>query len=92
MEMLGRQSSTVCALCTEVFSLCRLYSPWCWITDDTVEATRLKIGSEYAFFWLAAAVSAVLYGIIVFRWFKEGVVDRDRRLIRDAMAMGWWVS
>ncbi|KAF9510007.1 hypothetical protein BS47DRAFT_111595 [Hydnum rufescens UP504] len=35
---------------------------WCWITDGTVESSRLKIGSEYAYFWLAATVTFVLYG------------------------------
>jgi len=68
--------------------------PWCWITDATLESSRLKIGSEYAYFWLAATVSAVLYGTIAVKWFKEATAERDRERdrghIRDAIAMGWY--
>ncbi|KAF9503053.1 hypothetical protein BS47DRAFT_895225 [Hydnum rufescens UP504] len=63
---------------------------WCWIADGTVESSRLKIGSEYAYFWLAAIVTSVLYGIIVVNWLREATAKRDRRLLRDAMFMGWY--
>jgi len=32
----------------------------------------------------------VLYGIIVVKWVREATAESDRRLIRDAMAMGWY--
>ncbi|KAF9514271.1 hypothetical protein BS47DRAFT_1343207 [Hydnum rufescens UP504] len=63
---------------------------WCWITDTSVEASRLKIGSEYAYFWLAAAVSLVLYGIIVVNWLREATAKRDRRRHREALSMVWY--
>src|ERR1700676_3425271 len=66
-------------------------SPWCWITDRTLESSRLKIGSEYAYFWLAATVTFVLYGIIVVNWLREATAKRDRRLLREAISMGWCV-
>ncbi|KAF9511425.1 hypothetical protein BS47DRAFT_1346742 [Hydnum rufescens UP504] len=40
---------------------------------------KTQIGSEYAYFWLAAAVSLVLYGIIVVDWLREATAERDRR-------------
>ncbi|KAF9514279.1 hypothetical protein BS47DRAFT_1485150 [Hydnum rufescens UP504] len=63
---------------------------WCWITDTSVEASRLKIGSEYAYFWLAATVTFVLYGTIVVKWLRQATAERDRRLLRDAISMGWY--
>ncbi|KAF9510011.1 hypothetical protein BS47DRAFT_1396406 [Hydnum rufescens UP504] len=63
--------------------------PWCWITDRTLESSRLKIGSEYVYFWLAATVTLVLYGIIVVNWLREATAKRDRRLLRDAIFMIW---
>jgi hypothetical protein len=65
------------------------HSAWCWITDTSVEASRLKIGSEYAYFWLAATVSFVLYGIIVVNWLREATAQRDRRRQREALSMAW---
>ncbi|KAF9510012.1 hypothetical protein BS47DRAFT_1396408 [Hydnum rufescens UP504] len=53
-------------------------------------SSRLKIGSEYVYFWLAAAVTLVLYGIIVVNWLREATANRDRRLLRDAISMGWY--
>jgi len=64
--------------------------PWCWVTDSTVESSRLKIGSEYGYYWLAATVSVLVYGTIAVKWFKEASAERDRRLIRDAISMGWY--
>ncbi|KAF9511424.1 hypothetical protein BS47DRAFT_1383426 [Hydnum rufescens UP504] len=64
--------------------------PWCWIANRSPESSRLKIGSEYAYFWLAATVSFVLNGIIVVNWLKEATAKRDRRLLRDAISMGWY--
>jgi hypothetical protein len=66
-------------------------SAWCWIANGTAESSRLKIGSEYAYFWLAASVTFVLYGIIVINWLREATAKRDRRLLRDAIYMGWSV-
>jgi len=64
--------------------------PWCWITDANREASRLKIASEYAYFWLAAAISFVLYGIIVVNWLREATAKGDRRRLRQAISMGWY--
>jgi hypothetical protein len=64
-------------------------SAWCWIANGSVESSRLKIGSEYAYFWLAAIVTFVLYGIIAVNWLREASAKRDRRLLRDAISMGW---
>ncbi|KAF9514269.1 hypothetical protein BS47DRAFT_882186 [Hydnum rufescens UP504] len=64
--------------------------PWCWITDTSVEASRLKIGSTYAYYWLAATVSFVLYGTIVVNWLREAVAKRDRRRHREAISMAWY--
>ncbi|KAF9514273.1 hypothetical protein BS47DRAFT_1453588 [Hydnum rufescens UP504] len=64
--------------------------PWCWIPHTSGEASRLKIGTEYAYFWLAATVSLVLYGTIVVNWLREGTVKRDRRRHREALSMAWY--
>lgn len=48
------------------------------------------IGSEYAYFWLAALVSIACYGWIVFRWLQEAGEQGDKLLVRDALAMGWY--
>jgi hypothetical protein len=64
-------------------------SPWCWISDTSVEASRLKIGSTYAYYWLAATVSFVLYGTIVVNWLREAATKRDRRRHREAISMAW---
>lgn len=40
-------------------------------------------------FWLAALLSIVLYGYIVVKWLREAAAERDPRLARDAIAMGW---
>ncbi|KAF9517168.1 hypothetical protein BS47DRAFT_1483386 [Hydnum rufescens UP504] len=64
--------------------------PWCWIIGNSKESKRLQIGSEYAFYWLAASISAVLYGTIAFKWYREASAERDDRRIRNAMAMGWY--
>ncbi|KAF9510010.1 hypothetical protein BS47DRAFT_1364898 [Hydnum rufescens UP504] len=53
----------------------------------TLELSRLKIGSEYVYFWLAATVTLVLYGIIVVNWLREATAKRDRRLLHDAIFM-----
>ncbi|KAF9514277.1 hypothetical protein BS47DRAFT_1343219 [Hydnum rufescens UP504] len=63
---------------------------WCWIIDTSREASRLRIGSEYAYFWLAATVSFVLYGIIIVSWLREATAKRDRRRHREAISMGWY--
>ena len=68
------------------------YSPWCWITDRSVESSRMKIGAVYAFYWLAASISVVVYGTIAVKWFREASAEHDRQLIRSAIAIGWWVS
>jgi hypothetical protein len=83
-------TSTVFAHCINVLPFPRLtHSPWCWIPDASREASRLKIASQYAYFWLAAAVSFVLYGIIVVNWLREATAKRDRRLHREAISMAW---
>ncbi|KAF9505895.1 hypothetical protein BS47DRAFT_484443 [Hydnum rufescens UP504] len=66
--------------------------PWCWITDANREASRLKIASEYAYFWLAAAISFVLYGIIVVNWLREATAKGDRRRLRQAISMGYPIA
>lgn len=48
------------------------------------------LGSEYAYFWLAAVVSTVCYGYIAFRWLQEAGAQGDRLLSKDALAMGWY--
>jgi hypothetical protein len=83
-------TSIVFAHCINVLPFSHLtHSAWCWITDTSVEASRLKIGSEYAYFWLAATVTFVLYGTIVAKWLRQATEERDRRLLRDAIFMGW---
>jgi hypothetical protein len=64
-------------------------SPWCWITNASVEASRLKIGSTYAYYWLAATVSLVLYGTIVVNWLRGAATKRDRRRHREVIFMAW---
>ncbi|KAF9514267.1 hypothetical protein BS47DRAFT_1343198 [Hydnum rufescens UP504] len=64
--------------------------PWCWITATSVEASRLKIGSTYAYYWLAATVSFVLYGTIIVNWLREAATKRDRRRHREAISMAWY--
>ncbi|KAF9514268.1 hypothetical protein BS47DRAFT_882419 [Hydnum rufescens UP504] len=61
---------------------------WCWIIDTRGEASRLRIGSEYAYFWLAATVSFVLYGTIVVNWLREATATRDRRRHRRGTIYG----
>ncbi|KAF9514261.1 hypothetical protein BS47DRAFT_1361789 [Hydnum rufescens UP504] len=39
--------------------------------------TGFKIASEYVYFWLAAAISFVLYGIIVVNWLGEATAKGD---------------
>lgn len=63
---------------------------WCWIAGVNEESLRLRIGSEYAYFWLAALVSIGCYGWIVFRWLQEAGKEGDKLLMRDALAMGWY--
>ncbi|KAF9510008.1 hypothetical protein BS47DRAFT_1364897 [Hydnum rufescens UP504] len=53
---------------------------WCWTANRSVESSRLKIGSEYAYFWLAAIVTFVLYGIIAVNWLRGASAKRVRRL------------
>lgn len=50
----------------------------------------MRIGSEYAYFWLAAVISIGCYGWIVFRWLQEAGKEGDKLLMRDALAMGWY--
>jgi hypothetical protein len=88
METQGMQSRTRFAILSHPrFPM--LDSPWCWIPGNSKESKRLQIGSEYAFYWLAASISAVLYGTIAVKWYREASAERDDRLIRNAMAMGW---
>ncbi|KAF9514274.1 hypothetical protein BS47DRAFT_883110 [Hydnum rufescens UP504] len=63
---------------------------WCWITYTSGEVSRLKIGSEYGYLWLAATVSFVLYGIIVVNWLREATMKRDHRRHREAISMAWY--
>ncbi|KAF9517713.1 hypothetical protein BS47DRAFT_1339243 [Hydnum rufescens UP504] len=65
-----------------------LFLPWCWISETSRES-RLRIGSEYPYFWLAAIVAFVLYGTIVVNWFREATAERDSRRHREAISMGW---
>lgn len=50
----------------------------------------IYVGSEYAYFWLAALVSIVCYGWIVIRWLQEAGEQGDKLLVRDALAMSWY--
>jgi len=64
---------------------------WCWIKDDmTVGNYRLRIGSEYAWMWLAILVSVGTYGIIAYQWLRQASFDKDHKLKHDAIAMGWY--
>ncbi|KAF9505897.1 hypothetical protein BS47DRAFT_1353472 [Hydnum rufescens UP504] len=63
---------------------------WCWITDTSGDASRLKIGSEYGYFWLTAIVTFVLYGTIVVNWLREATVKGDRHRHREAVSMIWY--
>jgi hypothetical protein len=83
-------SSTVFVHCINVLSFHHVtHSGWCWIPQTSGKASRLKIGTEYAYFWLAATVSLVLYGTIVVSWLREETVKRDRCRHREAISMAW---
>jgi len=63
---------------------------WCWIKDQSPSTSKLRIASEYAFMWLAVVISFICYGAIVIKWLSEAAADRDPRLRRDAISMGWY--
>jgi hypothetical protein len=83
-------NSTVFFYCINVLLFWHLNrSAWCWISDTSGEASRLKIGSTYAYHWLAASASFALYGVIAVNWLREGTVKCDRRRHREAISMLW---
>ncbi|KAF8334923.1 uncharacterized protein EI90DRAFT_3048911 [Cantharellus anzutake] len=60
---------------------------WCSISADHWKA---RVGTIHASLILAALVTILAYGMVVYKWVRQASFDADRVLRRDAFAMGWY--
>ncbi|KAF8336642.1 uncharacterized protein EI90DRAFT_205481 [Cantharellus anzutake] len=63
---------------------------WCWIVKGGGNGI-LRIGSEYAWMWLAILVTMLTYGTIAYKWQRQASLNFDYPdMKRKAIAMGWY--